>query len=239
MELKWFQKGFNYSQDGPGNRLVYHLQGCNLRCPWCSNPEGVDSHGSCTVETVEKIAQDVISAKKLFFEQGGLTLTGGECTLQAAAVIELFRLVRREGIHVAIETNGLSKQVEKLLPFIDLLMIDVKHYDASRHKQVTGAENTQVRLNLVKALNAGIKTIVRIPLIHGFNDQLEDMEGFSRYFNGLTGFSIELLPYHEYGKVKWERLGKQYAVHNGHVSEEFIQAFRDYLNAAGFDIIKT
>ena len=81
MNIHYFQKGFNFSQDGPGNRLVYHLTGCNLRCPWCSNPEGMDAHfADSRSEPVEKVAQAVLAAKPMFFGGGGLTLTCGEAT---------------------------------------------------------------------------------------------------------------------------------------------------------------
>ena len=90
MTIEYFQKGFNYNQDGPGNRLVYHLAGCNMRCPWCSNPEGVAAgRPGNRREDVEKIAEAVIAAKPMFFDGGGLTLTGGEATVQFDAVKEV------------------------------------------------------------------------------------------------------------------------------------------------------
>lgn len=81
MQIKYFQKGFNYSQDGPGNRLVIHLQGCSLHCPWCSNPEGMNIKGGKTIST-EELLKEILSCKRLFFDGGGVTFTGGECTMQ-------------------------------------------------------------------------------------------------------------------------------------------------------------
>lgn len=74
MELRVFQRGFNFSQDGPGNRLVFHLQGCNLRCPWCSNPEGLTMEGGW-VATPEALSEEAIRSRLMFFEGGGVTLT--------------------------------------------------------------------------------------------------------------------------------------------------------------------
>ena len=88
-----FQKGFNFSQDGPGNRLVYHLSGCSLSCPWCSNPEG-KAHGAGTKLTVEQIVAEAVSAKPMFFSGGGVTLTGGEVTEQYGAVEQLLRRLK-------------------------------------------------------------------------------------------------------------------------------------------------
>ena len=100
-----FQKGFNYSQDGPGNRLVYHLSGCNLKCPWCSNPEGMEITKTATTLTVESIVKEALSCKMMFIDGGGVTLTGGEVTCQKDAVTKLLNLLKENGIHTCIETN--------------------------------------------------------------------------------------------------------------------------------------
>lgn len=239
MELRWFQKGFNYSQDGPGNRLVYHLQGCNLHCPWCSNPEGMDPAGNCVSEAVEKVVNDIISAKPMFFDQGGVTFTGGECTLQLDALLWVLKAIKAQGVHTAIETNGLSPRISDLFPYLDLLMLDVKHHDPEKHKKITGRGNIEIKQTLKAALDAGVRSIVRIPLIHGFNDLPGDMEGFCHFFGQLRGFGIELLPYHEYGKIKWKQAGKTYQIRDGFVEKNHVQAFTDCLTEAGFDIIQS
>ena len=88
MNVVYFQKGFNYSQDGPGNRLVIHLQGCNLHCPWCSNPEGMGFTSGIEVD-VDELLKEINSCKRLFFGGGGVTFTGGECTIQKEALTYL------------------------------------------------------------------------------------------------------------------------------------------------------
>lgn len=105
MDLHIFQRGFNFSQDGPGNRLVYHLQGCNLHCPWCSNPEGMTFCGG-TVCSVEDIVAEVLRSRPMFFDGGGVTLTGGEAAMQPQAVKELLSALSGYGIHTALESNG-------------------------------------------------------------------------------------------------------------------------------------
>ena len=87
MMINIFEKGFNYSQDGPGNRLVYHLSGCNMFCPWCSNPEGMEKGGR--QYSTDEIIREIQSSAPMFFDGGGVTFTGGECTLQSEAVIEI------------------------------------------------------------------------------------------------------------------------------------------------------
>ena len=137
MELRIFQKGFNYSQDGPGNRLVYHLQGCNLHCPWCANPEGLPLRGGVDY-TIAALVDEVISSKMMFFDGGGVTLTGGEVTVQPEEVREFLSELHRLGIHTCIETNGGSDCLEALFPLVDYLIMDIKHYDSDIHKAVIG-----------------------------------------------------------------------------------------------------
>ena len=108
-QIHIFQKGFNYSQDGPGNRLVYHLSGCNLKCPWCSNPEGMEIGKDATALTVESIVKEALSCKRMFIDGGGVTLTGGEVTCQRDSVLNLLSQLKENGIHTCIETNASLK----------------------------------------------------------------------------------------------------------------------------------
>ena len=87
--MKIFQKGFNFGQDGPGNRLVYHLQGCNMRCIWCSNPEGMDFCGGKDY-SIEEIFNECKNSRLMFFSGGGVTFTGGEATTQFDELLHLF-----------------------------------------------------------------------------------------------------------------------------------------------------
>ena len=120
MELKVFGKGFNYSQDGPGNRLVYHLKGCNMHCPWCSNPEGMHPEkGDYYTVTAEELLSEAIISKPMFFDDGGVTFTGGEATLQFEALSSLLSKLKEAGISTAIETNGTAKNLPLLFDKLD------------------------------------------------------------------------------------------------------------------------
>ena len=127
--MKIFFKGFNYSQDGPGNRLVYHLQGCNMRCPWCSNPEGMEFDGGDEV-SVEQILSECERSRAMFFSGGGVTFTGGEATVQWQELCEALKRLRTAGMHTAIETNGTSPHLPKIQEYVDYLIMDFKHFDA-------------------------------------------------------------------------------------------------------------
>lgn len=94
--LVYFQKGFNYSQDGPGNRLVYHLYGCDMRCPWCANPECFAADTRRYEVTVGEIMEEAFRSRPMFFDGGGVTFTGGEATLRFDALSTLFDGTRED-----------------------------------------------------------------------------------------------------------------------------------------------
>jgi pyruvate formate lyase activating enzyme len=289
MHLKIFKKGFNFGQDGPGNRLVLHLQGCNLRCPWCANPEGLApegsllvrpekllenvcpsgaihqhtldrekcqtcSHKSCLYENkneglqfscqtlpVEVLFEEILSARSLFFDGGGVTFSGGEPTLQFAALKALLFKLKEAGIHTAVETNATHPNLPELFPLLNLLMIDFKHYDAERHLQWTGGHNQGIKNNLIKAIKKHPNVWVRIPLINGFNAHPKFIPGFIDFFRPLDVKHVrfEFLNYHEYGKIKWEQCGLPYTVKNGAVESGVEEAFKNSFIENGFEVIRT
>lgn len=291
MKITIFHKGFNYSQDGPGNRLVYHLQGCNLHCPWCSNPEGIPKdppimqfeknippfvcpHGAVSAEGLERalcnqcknrecvnihpnryvgsrgieydikdVITEVINCRSLFFEGGGVTLTGGEVCTQADAACALLEGIHVAGIHTAIETNATLTELPVLLKHTDLLIADFKHYNSEKMRSITGAGNINVIKNINTALGLGIKTLIRIPLINGFNSDVQDIAGFvdtlTAFTNTGADFTVELLLYHEYGREKWSQCGMEYSINNGWVTAERVNQFRRELDHAGIKTVKT
>lgn len=240
--IRIFQKGFNFSQDGPGNRLVYHLQGCNLRCPWCSNPEGLSRTGGAEW-TVDALMEEVQRSSIMFFDGGGVTLTGGEVTMQLSDVQDFLTRLHEAGIHTCIETNGISAGLSKLFPVLDLLIMDVKHYDPQRHRAVTGAENAMTFENVARALDMEQELALRIPLIGGFNASEEDAHGFAELFGrlGVPGrATVELLRYHEYGRDKYKKLGIPYTMdETAKVSQAQCERFANILREAGVEMIHT
>lgn len=240
--LRIFQKGFNFSQDGPGNRLVYHLQGCNLRCPWCSNPEGLAGKGG-TEYSIDALMEEAQRSSLLFFDGGGVTLTGGEVTMQFAGVQSFLTALHTAGIHTCIETNGICSRLPELFPVLDLLIMDLKHYDPIRHRAVTGLSNAQTIQNIRVALRSGQPLALRIPLIGGFNAEETDAYGFADLLTklGAVGRStVELLPYHEFGKQKYQNLGMVYTMtEKARVSQAQIQKYTEILRSAGLTVIKT
>lgn len=233
--MKIFNKGFNFAQDGPGNRLVYHLQGCNMRCIWCSNPEGMEQNGGKEY-TVEEIFDECRRSKMMFFSGGGVTFTGGEATLQHAELSGLLRLLKNDNIHTCIETNGTSLKLMELLCYIDYLIMDFKHYDSDILKKYTGVGNETVKMNFEENCKSGRQQHIRIPLINGINT--DNPEGFANYFSKFNTQNtvFEFLTYHEYGKEKWTQ---PYQVKNGFVDNETLNRFKDIFNRHNLKLIIT
>ena len=233
--MRIFGKGFNYSQDGPGNRLVYHLCGCNMRCPWCSNPEGLDGTGGLFY-TVEEIVEECANCQPLFFNGGGVTFTGGECTLQEKELLQVLRLLRAEGIHTAIETNGTSKELPEIAEYVDYLMMDFKHYDTEALRRYTGVGNEVLIKNFAYFCRSGRQLHIRIPLIKGFN--IDDPAAFAMRFikYDTSNVVFEFLPYHEYGKEKWKT---EYQVTDGFVPLETVENFKNVFTMHGLTLIST
>jgi len=240
-----FQKGFNYSQDGPGNRLVYHLSGCNMFCPWCSNPEGLKRTDRSVKYSIDEIFNEIISCKMMFFENGGVTLTGGEVSLQADAVLKLFEKLKTENISTCIETNASLKETEKLISTVDYMIADFKSPDKEILKSVTGADIEIIKENLLKRAITNKYLLIRIPLINNFNTGIENAEKFAEFFRELEDKSksknifIEILTYHEFGKDKYEKENLEYKFKDGFVTPEQVEILKNELLKNDLKIIRT
>lgn len=213
--------------DGPGIRTVVFLKGCPMGCQWCSNPNSrklrpvlmadatdpnvsaEDSRDYRLDEVVRICLQDLP-----FYEEsgGGVTLSGGEALVQHQFALKLLKRLRAEGVHTAIETTGYVAPAifAKALKQLDLVMIDVKHHDAGEHARWTGVGNKLPLTNLAAALASGVEVWVRIPVIPGVNDSLEDAAAFCDLLAPLGVTEVQLLPFHQFGEKKYELLGWDY-----------------------------
>lgn len=252
MKIRVLHKGFNFSQDGPGNRLVYHLQGCNFFCPWCSNPESIAVDGtlmkfdgkeklSCTEHETDEVFSEILSGKMMMFSGGGVTFTGGEPTVQFEALKELLIRCKEAGIHTAIESNASHHRFCELSDLIDYMIVDLKHYDCNKHKKIIGASNEKTIENIKAISQKREQLLIHIPLIGGFNSSAEDAENFAELIKsfGNEKIDVEVLRYHEYGKDKWLQCGMEYKMTSGNVTDEEYKNFTDILKNNGISIIKT
>ena len=235
MKIYIFEKGFNYSQDGPGNRLIYHLSGCNMICPWCSNPDGMTNSGK--EYDIHEIIDEIKASMPMFFDGGGVTFTGGECTLQSKAICEIIDAL--PDVDFCIESNASTDDFLSVADKCKTVIVDYKSPFKDKLLSITGGNAESIEKN-IRQIKKSKYIHIRIPLIHNFNDDEMSLDKFIEFFTSLNGnFDVELLPYHEYGKEKWLKLGKEYTVTDGHVSKETINKFTDKFKENSIKTIKT
>lgn len=202
------------THDGPGIRLVIFVQGCPFRCLYCHNPDtqALETDKTKIINTKEII--DLLQKEKVYFgENGGLTVSGGEPTLQASALIELFRECKKLGFRTCLDTCGAicSKEVEKLYTLTDLVMLDVKHIDDVWHKKITGSSNQNTLRNAELREKSGQELWLRYVLVPGWTDQEKHLENWAKYFADYKSVTrVEIIPYHKLGVFKYEALGRKY-----------------------------
>ena len=236
--IYYFQKGFNFSQDGPGNRLVYHLCGCNMKCPWCSNPEGMIKSDNAIGIEVPDLAKEIYLCKPMFFGGGGVTFSGGECTLQWNELSAVYDILHAKKVNVAIESNAATEDFVAAANKVDYVMCDFKSPLETALKDTADGDLQLIKSNIIAASENNFLHI-RIPLIHHFNDDDISLDGFVEFFKTLNNFDVEILPYHEYGKEKWKKLGLEYKVKGGRVSKETVQKFKDTFSENGIKLLRT
>lgn len=204
--------------DGPGVRYVLFMQGCPLRCIYCHNPDTWQIDGGTPV-TVDEII-DEFNKNRPFYKNGGITVTGGEPLLQTDFLIELFKEAKTENIHTCIDTSGIVynpenedylKKLDTLLDYTDLVMLDIKHIDAVKHKEMTGADNKNI-LAFAKHLESkSIPLWVRHIIIEGYTDNPDELIRLGEFIGGLKNLkALDVLPYHTMGVGKYKELGLAY-----------------------------
>lgn len=198
--------------DGPGLRLVVFLQGCNFRCLYCANPDTISPKGG-TPTHPDEIARMAISQKPFFGKRGGITFSGGEPTLQAEALLPLFRLLKEEGIHICLDSNGgiWNEHVEELLKLTDLVLLDIKEFNPECHRKLTGRDNHQT-LCTAAWLEANKRPFwLRYVLVPGYSDFEEDILALKQHLSNYQMIQkIEILPYHTLGVHKYEAMELEY-----------------------------
>lgn len=204
--------------DGPGIRYVVFMQGCPMRCKYCHNPDTWTLKAGKEVE-VDDILKDVDNYRN-FLKNGGITATGGEPMMQMDFLIELFEKAKEKGIHTCLDTSGiifnennkkLLEKVDRLLNATDLVMLDIKHIDPILHEDLTGQPNDQI-LAFAKHLDKlGIPVWIRHVVVPTITDNTEHLERLGYFIGGLSNVkALDVLPYHDMGKIKYEELGLDY-----------------------------
>ncbi|MCX7921520.1 MAG: pyruvate formate-lyase-activating protein [Clostridia bacterium] len=199
--------------DGPGIRFVVFMQGCPLRCVYCHNRDTWDVCGGTEYASDEIIDKMKKYINYIRFSNGGITITGGEPTLQAEFVSEVFKKCKEIGVHTAIDTSGFAdiEKVSELLEYTNLVLLDVKHAVEEKHKKITGVGIDKIRRFALHLSEKGIPIWIRYVLVPGYTDDEEDLRQAAEFLSELkTVEKVEVLPYHSMGEYKWKKLGEKY-----------------------------
>ena len=204
--------------DGPGIRFVVFMQGCCLKCKYCHNRD-TWSMNSGKIITVQELVKEIIKYKSYMESSGGgVTISGGEPLLQTDFLCALFKELKKYNIHTAIDTAGtipISYEIKELLKYTDLVLLDIKHINNEKCINLTSVPNKNT-LEFAKYLNnLNIPVWIRQVLIPGYTDDKFDLLELKNFINSLSNVEkVELLPYHNLGKFKWDEVGDSYELEN-------------------------
>lgn len=204
--------------DGPGMRFVIFVQGCPMRCAYCHNPDTWSMTGGTLMEPSELL--DQFERNRAFYKGGGITVTGGEPLMQVDFLIDLFTQAKERDIHTCIDSSGIAfnrqnetlmEKLDVLMSLTDLVMLDIKHIDSEKHKELTAQPNENI-LDFCKYLNEkNVDMWIRHVVVPGITDDdvyLDQLGYFIGQFTNLK--ALDVLPYHTMGEKKYESLGMEY-----------------------------
>ena len=206
--------------DGPGIRYVIFLKGCPLKCRYCHNPD-TQSMDDAKLYEADLVADMALKYKGYFGTNGGVTVTGGEPMLQIDFLIELFKILKKNKIHTCIDTSGITYnsnsdyliKLNELMKYTDLVLLDIKHIDTSKHEWLTGKPNDNI-LAFARYLDSINKPVwirhVIVPKITLIDEYLYKLKDFIDTLSNVE--KIEVLPYHKMGISKYEELGIEYTL---------------------------
>lgn len=199
--------------DGPGIRFILFMQGCPLRCKYCHNRDTWDVKGGTEYTTDEIIEQVKKYSSYMKFSGGGLTVSGGEATLQPEFLKDLFKKAQENEIHTCLDTSGFVNidVIDPVLDYTNLVLLDLKHMVPEKCKDLVGVSIDKT-LELAKHLSdRNIPVWIRHVLVPGITDDRENLELMGKFISTLKNVDrVELLPYHTLGVHKWENMGFEY-----------------------------
>jgi pyruvate formate lyase activating enzyme len=199
--------------DGPGTRLTVFLAGCPLRCLYCHNPD------TLKMKDGEPVAVDTLLTRVRRYlpvfraTGGGLTVSGGEPLMQPAFLGRLLRGAKEMGVHTTIDTSGFlgSHASEALLDDLDLVLLDIKSGLPETYRRTTGRELAPTLDFSRRLADRGNTMWIRFVLVPGLTDAYDNVAAVADHVAGLSTVErVEVLPFHQMGRDKWERLGMTY-----------------------------
>lgn len=225
--------------DGPGIRLVAWTAGCQFRCLYCHNPDTWNMMNGLAVPLDRAVAEVGKYRHGLKIMSGGFTLSGGEPLMQDRFAAKLFSATKAMGIHTALDTNGYlgERLSDEELEQIDLVLLDIKAWDPERHKHLTG-KDVGPTLDFARRLaQRGRPIWLRYVLVPQLTDDEIEIKQIAAFASGLGNVErVDVLPFHQMGRHKWEKLGLNYTLGDVHPPErELVERTCELFRAAGLN----
>ncbi|MBI5755021.1 pyruvate formate lyase-activating protein [Candidatus Peregrinibacteria bacterium] len=228
--------------DGPGLRVVVFFEGCPLRCVYCHNRDMLDMKNYMTISSADLLKM-VKKYTPYFGDRGGVTVSGGDPVFQPKFLREFLKLCKENGIHTTIDTSLFTseKVIDDIVPFADLFMVSLKHFDSGIHKCLTGVPNELIIKN-IRYLNKklleksnGSRLWFRYLILPGYTDTRSNLCALIQFLHEMHFEKIELLPYHTFGVYKWKELEIPYVLEGvKSPSERSVRKIRSMLKKEGF-----
>lgn len=204
--------------DGPGVRYIIFLQGCQMRCLYCHNPDtwAIDKRSA---KTADELLAEAIKYKPYWGQSGGLTVSGGEALLQIDFLIDLFTKAHELGVHTTLDTCGqpftrkdpFFAKINRLLAVTDLVLLDIKHINSQHHKDLTRWGNENILDFATYLSEQQIPVWIRHVLVPGYTDEDQYLIELDQFIKTLKNVDkVEVLPYHAMGALKYEELSIPY-----------------------------
>ena len=216
-----------------------------IGCGICNNEHNEQTAAKCPSEalvaygteyTSEELVKELLKDEQFFKNgHGGVTLSGGECLAQGEFAFEIAKLLSQKGISVYIDTCGFVKReiIEKIIPYVDKFLYDIKAIDEDVHVRCTGQSNMIIMENLKYINGQNVPIEIRIPYVPGYNDnQIEKIGSFLTAFKCIT--AVKILPYHNYAASRYLALGMKNSLPGIIPSEEEINIAKEKIRAFGF-----
>ena len=208
------------SVDGPGIRFIIFMQGCNMRCKYCHNPDTWNQSDG-DEKTADELLNTAERYRSYWGKDGGITISGGEPLLQIDFLLELCKKAKERNINICIDTAGepfsfeidFFNKFSELCKYVDLFLVDIKHIDSNEHINLTGRENSNI-IDMIKYLSDTNKPIwIRHVLVPTITDNDEYLHKTKDFIDSLKNVKrVEVLPYHTLGIFKWQQLGINYSL---------------------------
>ncbi len=224
--------------DGPGIRTTVFLKGCSLHCPWCSNPETISGekqeyHRQGQAERgiygkdyeAEELLEELLKDRRFWGKEGGITFSGGEALLQAERLEPVWKKLKKEGIHLAVETALFvpEKNVELAEKYMDFFFVDVKILEKQQCREVLGGNVEQYLRNVQILTERNAALHFRVPCAGEYVLNAENKRALTDFFKKYDSFPIEIFGIHNLGSSKYEALGKTVPAFQTAMDEELEQ----------------